>query len=265
MQCKQLKHLISRPALSAFLVLFLCLIFSSALRCSPPASIYSLSEAHLKVEISFPTCGNCLTYHLCLTSHLCGCLHQLCHVGTTGHSWQRTVFPFVLFLRPCSGEQSGVKQRERKSHKHAGSVTAISSSLAFFIPSHCCKAHFLVCVFGHICALFTASSLAMILSFVFLRTFLAYSHLIYCFSDPWILHSWWYCHQKRVKTPKTRRFCSLVGSKVTKLMGPVSCQESQKEGRAQPQAGSPSQLDTHLQQGQQGSWVSRGCWGTAQR
>lgn len=69
-----------------------------------PPSIYSSSEAHLKVDTSFPPCGSCLTY----TRHLCGC------VVTTGHSLQRLVFPFVLVSQTLlrGAIRSKIKRKE---------------------------------------------------------------------------------------------------------------------------------------------------------
>lgn len=111
---------------------------------SPPPSIYSVRS---------PPEGGKLSSSPCQLSHIHKpSLWLLLAPGTlAGDSRSQFTKTCVSICAVCETLLRGairkkIKRRE-ESQTCSFSYSAISSSLAFFIPSHCCRAHLLVCVF----------------------------------------------------------------------------------------------------------------------
>lgn len=142
-----------------------------------------LSEAHLKVESSFLPRGSCLTH----TSHLCGCcLHQPCLVGDSRAQFPKTcVYICAVWETLLRGAvRNKVKRREESQTCSFSYCNLLFSGL--FHPLILWQSTFPSPCFWLGTSLHHSLPIPcdMTHSFVFVRTFLAYSHLTYCSSWP---------------------------------------------------------------------------------
>lgn len=220
---------------------------------------------HLLYVRSPPEGGKLFSSHTQGISVAAACTsHAVC--------WQQVTVYTDLFsiCAVCETLLRGAIRNKTKRKEESQTCSFSDCNLflsGLFHSLNCCKAHFLVYIFdwAHLCTvhcLFSGHDTSICGFKDLLNLFLPYLLLLLtpesCTPGASVTRKGW----KHLRPGGSVAWCRQQSQQVN---GTCDCQEFPKEGRAQPQAGNPSLLGTHLQQGQQGSWESRGCWFSAHR